>query len=559
MIPGTNLHQFDVHNDGYFSHLPLTYVDGVILEMVVRRMPYEEFVVYLEEKCGCYFQETFDRLNLYLDHLEIDLSEYLSQAYTYDMDACVSKTIGPPKKRYCNDFSLDEIVDWAKMKVGEKYVSEFKECLTYYALANDFSLWVVAKCGQRPPRLSNPEKEDKHTCRNFNFGSLVNYKWIAKVFGENIRTNSDIRLCDIVDLVMKKYKCKVSPNQYTNARKYALTEYEKIVGEPYAMLRSYGKAFLDSNHGSTVKLGVTVNPNGKTYFNRFYVCFAGWQMGGRDGNNHIYLVAWAVVNVKNKDNWTWVLKLLEQDLGSSRGNGLTLMYDQQKLLKMSCQMLSTCNVQGIFMKTLGNNTMAKSLGNCSGQHLKPHTLSFSTRVPKSYISAWIEIDMYFVTYHNYVKPVSGMNFWPDQSMYFTVLPPKPKKIPSRPRKKRIRSVVEQTPKPKGVVGRLRNKQSVDDLEDVDVVQRGPMRDEGAGGSRGGVKGSRSKRGAVGLRGGASGSRGGASVSRGVFGGSKGGSSRSGDASGLTCRGVSGSGGASGSRGRGDSRSGGASG
>ncbi|GJX50866.1 hypothetical protein Tco_0277711 [Tanacetum coccineum] len=111
-------------------------------------MPYEEFVVYLEEKCGGYFQglyyqvpsqelerglvrvsddrslsymfdveETFGRLNFYLYHLDIDLSEYLSQAITYDMDACVSKTIGPPKKRYCNDFSLDKMVDWAEMEV----------------------------------------------------------------------------------------------------------------------------------------------------------------------------------------------------------------------------------------------------------------------------------------------------------------------------------------------------------------------------------------------------------------------------------------------------------
>ncbi|GKF85427.1 hypothetical protein Tco_0253254, partial [Tanacetum coccineum] len=83
------------------------------------------------------------------------------------------------------------------------------------------------------------------------------------------------------------------------------------------------------NPGSTVNLGVTVNPDGKTYFDRFYVCFAGladgWKAGcrkiialdgcflkspnqgeiltaiRRDGNNHIYPVAWAVVNVENKD------------------------------------------------------------------------------------------------------------------------------------------------------------------------------------------------------------------------------------------------------------------
>nr|GEU66035.1 multidrug resistance-associated protein 5 [Tanacetum cinerariifolium] len=106
-------------------------------------------------------------------------------------------------------------------------------------------------------------------------------------------------------------------------------KYEKTVGKHYAMLRSYGKAILDSNSGSIVKLGVIVNPEDKTYIDRFYVCFTGlvdgWKIWckkitsldgcfmkspyqgeiittiGRDGNNHIYLVAWAVVNVENKD------------------------------------------------------------------------------------------------------------------------------------------------------------------------------------------------------------------------------------------------------------------
>ncbi|GJT95846.1 multidrug resistance-associated protein 5 [Tanacetum coccineum] len=153
MIPGTDLHQFDVYNDGYFAHLPLTYVDGVILEIAVPRMPYEQLAEFLEEKCGCYFQglyyqvpsqdlerglvrvsddrstsymfdveETFGRLTLYLDHLDMNLSEYLSQAITYDMDDLVSKKIGPPKKRYCNDFFVDEMVDWAEMEVETKGV-----------------------------------------------------------------------------------------------------------------------------------------------------------------------------------------------------------------------------------------------------------------------------------------------------------------------------------------------------------------------------------------------------------------------------------------------------
>ena len=58
---------------------------------------------------------------------------------------------------------------------------------------------------------------------------------------------------------------------------------------------------------------------------------------------------------------------------------------------------------------------------------------------ESYVPDWFKTDMYHQTYSNYMKPVDGIDFWPDQSMYSLVLPPKPKKMPGRPRKKRIRS------------------------------------------------------------------------------------------------------------------------
>ncbi|GJV18087.1 hypothetical protein Tco_1363410 [Tanacetum coccineum] len=136
---------------------------------------------------------------------------------------------------------------------------------------------------------------------------------------------------------------------------------------------------------------------------------------------------------------------------------------------------------------------------------------------------------------------------PNQSMYSTVLLQKPRKMPGRPRKKRIRCIgeggsstrvskvgsqascsnckkpghnkasckapiLEQPPKPKGVPGRPRKNQSNVNLEDADVVLRGPLRDEGAGGSRGGA--SRSRGGVSGSRGGAGAFRGGTSKSRG---------------------------------------------
>ena len=35
---------------------------------------------------------------------------------------------------------------------------------------------------------------------------------------------------------------------------------------------------------------------------------------GKDGNNNILPVAWAVVETENAENWTWFLNLLVEDL-----------------------------------------------------------------------------------------------------------------------------------------------------------------------------------------------------------------------------------------------------
>ncbi|CAI9279914.1 unnamed protein product [Lactuca saligna] len=51
---------------------------------------------------------------------------------------------------------------------------------------------------------------------------------------------------------------------------------------------------------------------------------------GRDANNHIYPIAWAVVSVESKETWKWFINLLIEDLGMGVGHGLTLISDQHK-------------------------------------------------------------------------------------------------------------------------------------------------------------------------------------------------------------------------------------
>ncbi|GJT67390.1 F-box domain containing protein [Tanacetum coccineum] len=128
--------------------------------------------------------------------------------------------------------------------------------------------------------------------------------------------------------------------------------------EHYGKLWEYRKAVLDSNPGLTCHLDVDVHDNGQNSFHRFYVCFKGvkdgWLSGcrkvigidgcfithvckgelltamGMDENNQMYPIAWAVVDVENKNNWCWFLFLLADDLQLEEGLGLTIISDSHK-------------------------------------------------------------------------------------------------------------------------------------------------------------------------------------------------------------------------------------
>jgi len=51
---------------------------------------------------------------------------------------------------------------------------------------------------------------------------------------------------------------------------------------------------------------------------------------GRDGNNQMYPVAWAVCERENSISWAWFVSLLASDLGMQYGSGWCLISDQQK-------------------------------------------------------------------------------------------------------------------------------------------------------------------------------------------------------------------------------------
>nr|KAJ0199092.1 hypothetical protein LSAT_V11C600337370 [Lactuca sativa] len=156
--------------------------------------------------------------------------------------------------------------------------------------------------------------------------NLMEPKWIASHLVKEIVFNSSIKLKELRELIRTKFNITLSISKRNRAKHKAMVMIE-------------GKAEIQrSNPCSIVQVGVNLNSDGKHYFHRFYVCFHAlktrWIAGcrrvirldgcflkgrvkgqlltviGRDANNQVYPICWAVVDIENKQNWKRFFELL---------------------------------------------------------------------------------------------------------------------------------------------------------------------------------------------------------------------------------------------------------
>ncbi|XP_052621668.1 uncharacterized protein LOC111893335 [Lactuca sativa] len=282
----------------------------------------------------------------------------------------------------------DDRQPWNQMKplLGMRFSNpdELKNMLSNYAVANGYDLWfekndsqrLLVKCCKEnkspncPFRLwaSWMSKErtfqikslvSEHNCsRVFKFGSIVTYKWLGKQFMSEIIEKPKMSVRKMKAKVSTTFNINVSEGQCRNAKKFALQEIEGSLIEHYGRLWSYGHEILRTNPGSTVRMDVDIMQDSTTLFSKYYVCFKaisdGWKEGcrpviglddcflkgivrgevlaavGRDANNQIYPIAWAVVGVENKTTWKWFIDLLMDDIDGGLGAGITLFSDGHK-------------------------------------------------------------------------------------------------------------------------------------------------------------------------------------------------------------------------------------
>ncbi|GJZ98932.1 multidrug resistance-associated protein 5 [Tanacetum coccineum] len=226
----------------------------------------------------------------------------------------------------------DPKIKWKLIRphLGERYEGpeQLKRALTYYALANGYKLYfevnnprrLVAKCSKDNQEKKCPfrlwaswmqsEKSfqiknmiDEHVCsKTYEYGSLIKSNWIARNYAKKIMINPSIKVRDII----------------------ALTCLE----DHYGMLWSYAAEILNSNEGSTCKLGVDVLPDSKAYFSSFYVFFKALKEGWLEGYRRV--IGLDVYFLNTLCNGELLLVCLINDLGIVDGEGLTIISDQHK-------------------------------------------------------------------------------------------------------------------------------------------------------------------------------------------------------------------------------------
>ncbi|GJW58169.1 hypothetical protein Tco_0104900 [Tanacetum coccineum] len=219
------------------------------------------------------------------------------------------------------DEQSQENVKWTKARV-----------LSDKGHACPFRLWASWMQKERSFQIKTLYSD--HKCaRDYNLGSLVTFRWIAQHYANEIIQNPSIPTRFMINDIREKFLINVSSE--------------------------YRQAVLESNPGSTCHIDQEVlEDDGKIHFTRIYVCYKGlkdgWLAGcrrvigldgcflthyckgelltvvGRDANNQMFPIAWAVVKVENKNTWCWFLSLLCNNLDLQSNLGITIISDGYK-------------------------------------------------------------------------------------------------------------------------------------------------------------------------------------------------------------------------------------
>lgn len=308
-----------------------------------------------------------------------DDSERDMDSLSSESDDANASRSGRKKIRY-PDFTENDLKGKIKLKKGIRFPNTklLKTALKTFAIQNGFDfvyqhndkIRVTAvcklKCGWRL-HASQSNKRDAiqiktfvntHNCGTHHENKKANMHWIANQYLEEFRDDPTWTVYALRERVKRDYNINIPKWVAYRAKTIAM---KKIYGsevEHYQNSRDYAAAVHKWNPGSMCGL-----LKDDIHFHRMFVCFDACKKGmiagcrpmialdgchlkgpyggqllcavGRDGNDDMYPIAYAVVESECRESWTWFMASLLDCLGPIEERGWVFMSDRQKVIYLN--------------------------------------------------------------------------------------------------------------------------------------------------------------------------------------------------------------------------------
>ncbi|QHN94000.1 uncharacterized protein DS421_17g597510 [Arachis hypogaea] len=224
---------------------------------------------------------------------------------------------------------------------------------------NETCPWEVY-CARRnqPPSYQIKTLVDEHTCPRSNKSRSVTCKWVAEELISKIRVCPNLSHREAREMFKVEFDICVGERMMFRAMEKAKDVIEGTEKEQYLKLRTYLSELRKANPGSTCRMSTTPQQEGLPKFRSLYICLEACKRGFKEGcrpflcldgaflkgyfggqlltavaqdaNNHLFPVAYGVVDAETKTNWKEFLEYLLDDIGDHRQFDWHFMSDKQK-------------------------------------------------------------------------------------------------------------------------------------------------------------------------------------------------------------------------------------
>lgn len=213
---------------------------------------------------------------------------------------------------------------------------------------------------------------EEHSCKKGDVKStFIDTNWLSKRVVDDLKKFPNMTGLELQGLVSEKFNAKISIAKAYRVRNLALQSLDGNHGDQYARLWDYREELLRTNPGTTFEI---LAPGVPPRFDRLYICIDACKRGflagcrpliaidgcflkgyhrgqllsavAQDGNNGLFLIAFAIVSSETKETWSWFLRSLLTDIGlsSPHGERWTFISDQGTVITF----VSSCIPQLIF-------------------------------------------------------------------------------------------------------------------------------------------------------------------------------------------------------------------